>query len=170
MPSLNRPVMYASIAMFLMIHLVLLGRIEIAGAKPDILLALVVFIGLFFGSGPGLEAGIVAGFGKDIFAFDYFGANAFILALVGIIAGAVNTKIFRESGLTRSLLVFFFCAFGMYIRILLCRFVFRSESPDISEYTLFSVFPVSAYSSVAALPVFGYLIHVFGLEELPDIV
>jgi len=170
MPSLNRPVMYASIALFLIIHLVLLNRIEIAGAKPDILLALVVFVGLFFGSGAGLEAGIAAGLGKDIFAFDYFGANAFLLGLVGVIAGAVNTKIFRESGFTRLLLVFFFCAFGMYARVLLCRFVLRSESPNIPEYTLFSVFPVSLYSSLVALPVFGYLTHVFGLKELPDIV
>ena len=170
MPTLNRPLAYASIALFLIIHLTLLGHIEISGAKPDILLILVVFIGLFFGSEAGFEAGIAAGFGKDIFAFDYFGANAFILGVTGVIVGAVSTKIFRESGLTRSLLVFFFCAFGMYIRIFLCRFVFRSEGPDLSEYTLFSVLPVSTYSSLAALPVFGWLIRVFGFKELPDIV
>ena len=170
MPSLNRPLMYASIALLLIIHLVLLGRIEIAGAKPDLLLVLVVFVGLFFGSGAGLEAGIAAGLGKDMFAFDYFGTNAFLMGLVGVVAGAINTKIFRESGFTRILLVFFFCASGMYARALLSRFVFRSESLDIPEYTYFSVFPVSAYSSLAALPVFGYLIHVFGLKELPDIV
>jgi len=170
MPKMSRTLLYTSIALFLAIHIVLINRIEICGAKPDILLSLVVFIGLFFGSGAGFEAGIAAGFGKDIFAFDYFGTNAFILGLVGIIVGAVNTKIFRESGLTRMLLVFFFCSFGMYSRVLLSRFVFRSGSPNFAEYTLFSVFPVSAYSSLAALPVFGYLIHVFGLKELPDIV
>ena len=167
---MNRPLMYASIALLLVIHVALLDRIEIYGATPDILLIFVVFIGLFFGPGPGLEAGIAAGFGKDLFAFDNFGANAFILGIVGVIAGAINTKIFRESGLTRSLLVFMLCASGMYIRVLLCRFVFRSEGPDISEYTLFSVLPVSAYSSLVALPVLGWFTRIFGLKELTDIV
>lgn len=170
MPALNRPLVYASIALFLIIHVLGLGYIEISGAKPDILLVLVVFVGLFFGPWAGLEAGIAAGIGKDVFAFDYFGVNAFILGVTGVIVGEINTKIFRESRLTRLLLVFFFCAFGMYIRVFLYRFVFRSEGPDLSEYTFFSVLPVSTYSSLAALPVFGWLIRVFGVKEPSDIV
>jgi len=170
MPSVNRVSMYSILAALLLLHVTVLGHISICGFKPDILLIAVVFLALFFGSGVGFEAGIAAGIGKDMLAFDYMGANTLALGLTGLAVGAIHTKFFKESRLTRAVVVFFFSAFSMLVHLFLYNMMSKSGEIGFVDYTVSPLLPVSLYSSLAAIPVFSVLEGIFGVKKPQDII
>lgn len=170
MSSMNRVAMYSVLAVILLIHLTVLNYISIFGFKPDLLLIAVVFAALFFGSGAGLEVGIVAGLGKDMLALDYLGMNALSLGLTGLLIGAMHAKFFKESRLTRAIIVFFFSAFSMSVHLFLYDLVSASGQISFIDYATSPLLPVSVYSALVAIPVFSLLENFFGCAEPQDMI
>lgn len=157
--------MYLLLFAALFLQLALSEHIKIIGSKPDLLLILVVFLGLFFGSGTGLEAGLVAGFLKDIYALDFFGINTFIIGLTGLVAGAINGKFFIESKATQFLAAFFFTAVSMTLHFMLVSALSKSLALSFSEYAAVSIVPTSLYTSLVAIPIFSKFIDMYNLKE-----
>jgi rod shape-determining protein MreD len=170
MPSVNRVAMYLVLAALLLVHITVLNYIGIFGFRPDLILIAVVFLALFFGSGVGLEAGIVAGIGKDMLALDYLGVNTLALGLTGLVIGAMRAKFFKESGFTRAIIVFFFSALSMSIHLFLYRLISNSQDIRFIDYAMSPLLPVSLYSALAAIPLFSVLEGIFGIERPQDII
>ena len=170
MPSVNRVSMYSVLITLLLVHVTVLNYISVFGFKPDLILIAVVFLALFFGSKTGLEAGIAAGIGKDILALDYMGMNALVLGLTGLAIGATHAKFFKESRLTRVIVVFFFSAFSMSIHLFLYDVISPSQNIRFIDYATSPLLPVSLYSAVIAIPVFSILEGVFGIEKPQGII
>lgn len=170
MPEVSRIKMCAVIALVLLLHATVLNYISVSGVKPDLLLIVVVFLALFFGSGAGLEAGILAGLGKDMLALDYLGMNTLSLGLTGFVVGAFNSKFFKESRLTRMIIVFFFSAFSMSVHLFAYNTITVSNQIDIAGYAISPLLCVSIYTAIVAVPAFSLLEGFFGVEEQSDII
>ncbi len=145
-----------------------LGYVRISGARPDILLACVVFFGLFLGPAAGFESGLAAGLLKDIFALDFFWINALILGVTGLFAGGVSAKFFKESKRTELLIVTVFNAFAMSIHFLIVSILPGPLALEFGEFFLSSVIPASIYTGVLSVPVYRWLISFYNLKETED--
>ncbi len=165
MYKINRLTIYTILLVALFMHLTVLNHLKILNSKPDLLLLSVVFFGLFFGKGVGLESGLVAGFLEDLFTFDIFWINTFILGMVGLLAGFLNTKFFKESKATQALLVFTCTAFSMLSHFVIVSFFMKSLKLTFPEYIIGSVTPTAFYTALASIPIFSMLINIYGIKE-----
>lgn len=162
---MNRFEIYMALFAALAIHLTVLSYFRISGARPDLILLLVIFFALFLGGRMGLEIGIAAGLLKDIFAFDIFGVNMFILGMTGLLAGALNTKFFKEARGTQVMLVFAFSIFSMVLHYILATAVLRYVNLGLFDYLASSIIPASIYTAAAAFFLFPWLIELYGFQE-----
>ncbi len=153
----------------LLIHLTVLSHIRLLGATPDLMLIIVIFCGLFFGPGAGLEYGLAAGILKDMFTSGFFGMNIVACAITGLAAGILNDKFYKESKFTEFILAVSFTAFCLSLHYLLVRFVSTNLALTFPEYLVTSVLPVSVYTGLIALPVFPKLIDLYGLKHLEEL-
>lgn len=169
MYKINKLPVYAILCVALFLHLEVLGHIRIFGAKPDLMLACVVFFGLFSGAFAGLHAGLFAGILQDVFALDFFGINTFILGLTGLLAGVLNTNFFKESKRTQCVLVFSFTAFSMILHYAIASLLSKWMTTDFAEYLFGSVVPTGIYTGLVAVPMFSKFIDMFNLRELEEL-
>lgn len=165
---MNRFGRYLLLLLILFLQVTVMDRIRMFGAKPDTMLIYVVFFGLFFGSGIGLETGIAAGLLQDLFALDFFGINTLILGITGLLAGALNTKFFRESRMTQSLLVLFFTAFSILLHYAVVSNFLGPSVLRPAEYILFPMLPACVYTGLLSLAAFPVLMGMYGLREPED--
>lgn len=169
MYKINRFHIYIVLISALFLQVTVLNFLAIFGVKPDLVLISVIFFGLFLGPGAGLEFGLVAGLLKDIFALDYFGINAFIFCLTGLIVGVVNTRFFKESRMTQFVLVFSFTIFSMVLHYFLVYIFSRSLNINLADYLIISVLPASIYTSLVAIPIFSRFISMYNLKEQEEL-
>ncbi|MFC1577321.1 rod shape-determining protein MreD [Candidatus Omnitrophota bacterium] len=171
MRKINRAYLYSSVSLGLALHMTVLGHVKVFGAKPDIMLLLVVFFGLFGAKGMGLEAGIVSGVLRDVFSSGPFGVNTVILAGLGFLTEVIGPRVYRESGAAQ-----FSLTFSMYFLYSAAYHIFGSAVsrplsllggtvPGPAGAFAASVFSGALYTSVAALFIFRWLTRYFGLEE-----
>ncbi|MDI6808709.1 MAG: rod shape-determining protein MreD [Candidatus Eisenbacteria bacterium] len=84
----------------------LVEKISILGFRPDLLLAIVVYIGLLRGPIPASVAGFVIGLVVDLSTTHLLGINALSMSVAGFVAGNVWVHINRESSLAQFLVLF----------------------------------------------------------------
>lgn len=166
---MKRAHLYFLLLSALLIHLTLLSHVRFLGAAPDLMLIIVIFFALFFGPGPGLEAGLAAGILKDMFTPDFFGMNAVACAVTGLVVGMLNEKFYRESKMTQFILVISFTAFCQSLHYMLISVVSKNLALTFPEYLVTSVLPVSVYTGLIALPVFMKLIDLYDLRHLEEL-
>jgi rod shape-determining protein MreD len=152
------------------LQLTLLDRIRILDAEPDLLLLLVAFSGVFYGWGPGLEAGVISGLLKDIFSTDIFGINTLALSITGFLIGGLSPKFFKESRVTQVFLVFIFSLVSMFIHYTLSSFLSDIRFIDLSEYLFGLIIPSAIYTSILSAIIFPVLMKKFRLKEQEDFV
>ena len=145
-----------------------LNYVKIFGAKPDLLLILVVFFGLFLGPSAGLESGLAAGLLKDIFALDFLWINAVSLGAAGFIAGAINTQFFRESKRADFVCVFLFTIFSMSIHYAIVAIISNSLAFNFAEFFMNSVIPAALYTAFLSIPIYLKLLSVYNLKEVEE--
>jgi rod shape-determining protein MreD len=153
------------LALALVIHMTVLGYLNIFGAKPDLLLALTIFFALFLGGRMGLETGIMAGFLKDIFSFDVFGVNMFVLGITGLLVGMLNTKFYKESRMTQVGIVFVFSVFSMVVHYIFASSVLKFVNLGLLDYLASSIIPASLYTALVSFAVFPMLIEMYSLRD-----
>jgi len=141
---------------------------EIMGARPDLLLMVVVFFGLFLGPAAGLETGFAAGLLKDIFALDFLWINACILSLSGFAAGIINTQFFKESKRADFIFVFGFTIFSMLLHYLIVSVISTSLALDFRDFFLGSVIPTAIYTGLVSIPIYVKLLDIYNLKETED--
>ncbi len=99
MPGLR--VVYACglIVVALTLQLTLLSRLGLPGATPDLLLVVVVALALAYGPREGALVGFGAGLAADLVppADHAIGRFAFVLCLIGYLAGAVRAEAARSA-------------------------------------------------------------------------
>lgn len=169
MPKIGRFSIYSMLLAAIFLHITVLNYVKIFGAKPDLILMMVIFFALFLGARTGLEIGVVAGLLRDIFAFDLFGVNTVTLAISGLLIGMLNTKFFKESTLTQVILVFSFTIFSMLLHYALSSVLSRYSNIRIFDYFISSIIPNSIYTALLAAPVFSKLIDIYELNEPEDL-
>ena len=158
------PLYIILIAAFL-IQLLFLDHIKIEGAKPDLLVLLVVFFAIFFGPGIGAEAGFVSGLFKDTYSLDIFGVNSVLLSLTGLIAGMLSPKLFKESKLTQGLLVFASSVLYMIIHYFASSLILKITYVTLPEYLYGLILPSSFYTAMLSFLLFPALIDRYRLKE-----
>ena len=168
MHTIGRLRIYAVLALALLLHLTVLEHLRICGVRPDLVLASVVFFGFFLGPAAGLETGLVAGAMEDLFALDFFGINIFVLGVTGLFAGALRTKLSRESKRIRALLVFVLTAFAMTLHYLIASAFSGPMHVRYAEYAAASVIPASAYTALVSIPIFLKLADIYGLRRTEE--
>ncbi|MBN2452777.1 MAG: rod shape-determining protein MreD [Candidatus Omnitrophica bacterium] len=164
MHTIGRLQIYFILALALLLQVTVLRHIAIFGVRPDLLVMLAVFFGLFLGPGRGLETGIVAGALADLFALDFFGIHIFIFGLTGLLAGILGTKFSRDSARTRCLLVAVLTAFSMALHFFIASIFSGWIGLSFGGYFLGSVFPVCIYTALISIPIFFKLIEIYGLR------
>lgn len=164
MYKISRAAIYFTLLAAFIIEGSVLNHIRIFGAAPDLVLIIVIFFGSFLGGAAGLEAGIFAGILRDIFAFDFFGINMFVLGITGLVVGGLNTKFSRDSQLTQVILVFLFTVFSLLMHFGIVSMFSSFTSLGLGEYFMISVLPVSIYTTLISIPVFSQLIRIFNLK------
>jgi rod shape-determining protein MreD len=150
-----------------LIHLTVLDRFRICGARPDLVMICVVFFGLFLGRAAGLEAGVVSGLLVDIYALDHFGINMLVLGATGLVAGSLKTSFVKESKRSQALIVFACTAFSMSLHYAVVSAFSGAVSFGMSEYLRSGVLITAIYTSLVSVPVFAQFLKTFRLSE-PD--
>jgi len=82
-------------------------RVAIAGARPDLLLALVVYAGLAGGGRGGVAIGLLIGLLRDCADPERFGLEVLLMSLVGFAAGSTSPVVNRTHPLVQALLIVF---------------------------------------------------------------
>jgi len=82
------------------------SELIIAGAKPDLLLIMVILYSLFNGPRHGAFMGLGLGLLEDIFHAKYFGLNAASKFTTGLIIGFMEKRMFKDNFLVPVLVLF----------------------------------------------------------------
>ena len=163
--KINRYSLYIVLIAAFLIQLLFLDRIKIAGARPDLLVLLVIFFAIFFGPSAGAEAGFVSGLFKDTYSLDIFGVNIVLLSLTGFIVGGLSPKLFKESKLTQALLVFASSVLCMIIHYFASSLILKITYVTLPEYLYGLILPSSFYTTMLSVLLFPALINRYRLKE-----
>lgn len=71
--------------------------LAVGGVSPDLTLAVVVTLGLLFGWEIGLGGGVLAGLLTDLVASRYIGLHIMSMGMIGLVAGVVEEKVFKDN-------------------------------------------------------------------------
>lgn len=140
----------------------ILNKLKICGVRPDLLLVTTVFFGFHFGVTRGAEIGFIAGLLKDTLTVGAFGINTFSFLAIGILAGCLKNKLFKENLLSQ----FFFSFLAVYL--LACvHFLSLGEMARSGAAGQFwsAVFRKGLYTAFLAGPLFLLLAKIFGPRE-----
>ena len=162
---MSRYSLYIILITAFLIQLLFLDHIKIAGVKPDLLVLMVVFFAIFFGPGTGAEAGFVSGLFKDTYSLDIFGVNIVLLSMMGLIAGMLSPKLFKESKLTQGLLVFASSVLYMIIHYFTSSLILKIAYVTLPEYLYGLILPSSFYTAMLSVLLFPVLINRYRLKE-----
>ncbi|MCX5686287.1 MAG: rod shape-determining protein MreD [Candidatus Omnitrophica bacterium] len=168
MYKINRFQIYLIILAVLVLQAGILNSIKIFGAKPDLVLISVIFFALFFGSGAGLESGLIAGFLQDLFAFDFFFANTLTLGLTGFIAGLISNNFFKDSSRAEFLAVVFFTIWSMSLHYIFIWLFSKPLSISYPEFFISAVIPAGLYTGLVSIPLHKIFINIYNLKEADD--
>ncbi|MBI4845243.1 MAG: rod shape-determining protein MreD [Candidatus Omnitrophica bacterium] len=82
------------------VQVTLLNVFFLSMIKPDLILLLVLFFGLYNGEKSGLLCGMILGVVVDILSTGIFGINSFLLGFVGFVSGALKERVYTNHILT----------------------------------------------------------------------
>lgn len=168
MYKITRPQIYLVIFSALFLQGSFINHIALAGIKPDLLIIVVVFFGIFLGPAAGFESGFAAGLLKDIFAVDYFWINAAGLAAAGYIVGAINTQLSKDSKRAGFIFVFIFTIFALSFHYIALSLLSMSVPRNFRDFFAVYVFPTALYTGLVSIPVSALLIYIYSLKETED--
>lgn len=130
----------------------LLNRLNILGIKPDLLLILVIFIGLYKGPIAGAWCGFLAGILLDLFSPAPLGTNALAKTVLGFLVGTVAPFLYFKAPLIQGFLLFI----GMLLEGIIL-FILLSSLRLASSFSysfLYIILPASLYTSLLTPPLF----------------
>lgn len=138
-------------------------HLSVLGVVPNLLYLVVVTVAMMEGPGSGALAGFVAGFALDLLSTAPVGPSAFVLTLVGYLAGMLSENLFAEGWLAPLSVVFIASfvsevAYGMVLAILGAGGGFWSSLVRI-------MLPGAVYNTAIALLVYPWLARLLQPER-----
>lgn len=155
------------ILVFLLLQTTLLQYIAIVGIVPNILIVFVIITGLLRGNTEGGTVGFFAGLATDMLFGGVLGFYALLGLYLGIAAGSVSRRLFRENLLVA---VFFTFVYSCLYESLI--YVINNIMTGNMQYLYVLsgvILPESIYNSAVALLMFPFLIRTerwFGSKEI----
>ncbi len=140
--------------------------IRFFAVKPDAVLLVVIFTGLFGGFRKGAEAGIAGGFLLDIFGICPFGTGMILYGICGAVSGLLSNRFYKESMYTQ---IIFASLFAVVISIFFA--VSKSSLPRLDVYSYnapliqFKIFIVIIYNALICPLMFAIYFRIFGLRR-----
>ncbi len=153
-----------SVAIALLLQTAVLPHLTLFGLKPDLLTVVVACWGLLYGPGEGFIAGLVAGLAQDLLFGQYIGLFALAKTLTGLLAGVVESKIFKETIWVPTAAA----GVAVFFHEILVWFALRGLSVYAPAASIFTVaLPVAVYSLIPAPLIYRqlFLYHVAERER-----
>ncbi|HWQ61601.1 MAG TPA: rod shape-determining protein MreD [Negativicutes bacterium] len=148
----------------LVIQTTVLPLVAVGGARPDLLLLVVVSAGLLLGREHGVGMGFFAGLLQDLASGNIFGVSVLSKTATGYVAGLAERKVFKENVLLPLLAVIIATVFNSILMIVMLAFLgFAVDIPTAVANTFF----VLGYNAVLAIPVHRVVCRI-AKNELPD--
>jgi rod shape-determining protein MreD len=126
------------------------GALESGGAKPDLLLLLVLYFAFSAGPGKAIGIGLLVGFLEDTLSGGPLGLNIFCKVLVGYTVGLVSTRLITEHAVVMTSIAFLSTVCQTALVVLL-SFLYRDDVP-VKAMFLHVGIPMAFYNSLLALP------------------
>lgn len=143
---------------------VVASYLTIGQASPDFVLVVVVCYGLLFGWEIGLGAGAIGGLLVDLTVGRFVGSHILSLGLVGLVAGHLEDKVFKDNFLTASVAGFAGSLLNQGVQ-LACQLLYGWEVP--AQVLSSMVLPQAVYATVLTL--IGYrLLYRYYMYLKPD--
>ena len=144
-----------------------LGTLSIQGVHPDYLLAVTVVFGILEGRESGAAIGFIFGLVADSFSAIPFGVSSLVYAVVGYLAGMIETTSLPESRILETLIAAACSAGGAALLEAVLRVLGESSVLDQLLVRAVGVYAlVGALISLGAVPLFRWFLRL-GLEERP---
>lgn len=133
--------------------------------SPDFLLAVVVTYGLLFGWEVGLAAGVIGGLLVDSIGGLFIGRHILAYGLVGLGAGAVEGRVFKDNFLLSPIGGLLGSIAGQTI-LVLCLWLFGQEVASLAVLRT-RILPAALYDMVITILVYGRIYRYY-LYLRPD--
>jgi rod shape-determining protein MreD len=151
----------AAVAAVLTLNTTAFDRISIWGAKPDLLLAIVVYLSLFKGPVWGIIAGFVLGVLQDAQSHHVLGLNAASKAVVGYAASRTWEGLDKESAYTQMAVIF---GAGLLHNLLFFILYSGTQVGQVPGLMVRSGFLGALYTALTAPLVLAVLQRLFGFR------
>ncbi|MFZ5942740.1 MAG: rod shape-determining protein MreD [Bacillota bacterium] len=136
----------------LILQSTLFNEMIIAGAKPDLILVIVILFALFNGPKQGAAAGFGLGLLEDLFNAKFLGLNAVSKLVIGFLLGFLEKRIFKDNFLVPVFSLFLGSLIYSLIYFLFTNIVGYSLSFDqVIRVTL----PMAIYNTCFAPFIYG---------------
>lgn len=139
--------------------------LSIGNITPDIVLIVVISYGLLFGWEVGLIAGVLGGMLVDLTFNRYIGLHVLSLGLIGLVAGMVEEKVFKDN-LLLAPIAGFVGSLASH-SILAVALSFYGWKFNLVESLRTTLVPAALYDMVIAMVVYGQ-IYKYYLYLRPD--
>jgi rod shape-determining protein MreD len=148
----------------LVIQTTWLPLVTVGGARPDLLLLVVVSTGLLLGREHGVGMGFFAGLLQDLASGNIFGVSVLSKTATGYLAGIMERNVFKENVLLPLMGVVVATVFNSAFMIVMLLFLgFAVDLPTAAANTLF----VLGYNAVLAIPV-HQVVYRIAKNEMTD--
>ncbi len=137
------------ISIVLILQTTLLEHITIWDIKPNLLVVFTISVALLRGNPEGAVIGLITGVALDMSIGKLIGFNGLMCMYVGIIAGLLNKKIFRENFFIVLVFTFGFSVVYEFITYFIYNFSAGNSAWLFAIKNV--ILPVSIYNSIACL-------------------
>jgi len=141
----------------------------LAGAKPDLLLTLAIFLALYGDEEEWPLRFWLLGLFKDVLSVGPLGLHAFTFAIAAIAAGKLRREIFRDHPINRALVVFFAALLANGTAAILQAVLLNSFRPGMLLTILFAEATYTAALAPAIMSVLMRFRLLLGIRRTPDI-
>jgi len=122
--------------------------LRFGGAKPDLMLLLVLYYAFSEGPSKALGVGFIGGFLEDVFSAGPLGLHVFCKVLIGYVVGVIGTRLVTEHPIVMTIIVFLSTICEVALVVLL-GFLYRDQVPVKFMFLHVGV-PMAFYNSVLA--------------------
>jgi rod shape-determining protein MreD len=144
------------LAVVLVLQVTLAHRIGIAGIRPDLLVAFVVYFGWMRGAIAGTVGGFCVGLYQDLDAAGPLGMNALSKAVVGFLVAKAGFRVHRSNVAVR--FVFFFVAMLVH-DLIYFGIDTAGDAGQLLRRMVFGTIPTALYTSVCTLLLLRMMEH-----------
>ena len=142
----------------LMLQATLAPRVALFSARPDFLLIVVVFLGLYAPSKDAMAAGWILGACADLMTIERFGLISFSYGLTAIIIASFREYLFRYRVTTQTIVTLTACLLVRTAWMAYYHLLYEARGPMFADWLIGGVV-VSTYTAALAPFAFRFLFN-----------